>query len=476
METCLYKGGLRLRYQTSFHATPEALGKSSGYQLQRRPSSLIKREREQRAGRPPPLKNFYCTRHISPSRHPLLGSNSRHLLRTPPHHLSPPSPHPEHLGISRRASSFSSAPPAATAVSTIHQTLRRLRNPHLGAGTATTPTTAMSPRRMSNLDIMREADAFPYADAEPAAAAALRETLYTLVWRDGQPLGYMLDGVVAQLLAVPEAVRGPVSVDEAARTVHAFEQPTEAERSARIAALMHYWRERGTFDILRGWRDEPWPVFGGSDSELLYNVERSGTGLLGVMRYGVHMTGHVKDETASHGIKIWVPQRAANKSTYPGMLDNTVAGGLMTGEDPFECIIREADEEADLSEALMRERAKFTGMVTYIYITDERAGGEAGQIYPETQWVYEIELPAGLKPVPKDGEVAAFHLWTVEEVQEKLAEGRFKPNCALILLDFFIRHKILTPENEPDYDEIVRRLHRKLPFPGPHQAAPRLTT
>ncbi|KAI2640686.1 NUDIX hydrolase domain-like protein [Hypomontagnella submonticulosa] len=327
------------------------------------------------------------------------------------------------------------------------------------------------PGLMSNLDIMKAADAFPYPDKEPGAYKALNDTLYTLVWKDGQPLGYMIDSVVKQLLAAPEEIRGPVTVDETHRTVRAFEQATEAERTARVALLMQYWQANRTFDILRGWRDELWPVYGTND-EVLYSVERSGTGLLGVMRYGVHMTGFVKDETASHGMKILVAQRAANKSTYPGMLDNSVAGGLMTGEDPFECIIREADEEADLPETLMRERAKFTGMVTYIYITDERAGGEAGQIYPETQWVYDIELPAEFVPAPKDGEVAGFYLWTVEEVQQKLAEGRFKPNCALILVDFFIRHKILTPENEPDYHEIVQRLHRKLPFPGPHQVPP----
>ncbi|KAI1414802.1 NUDIX hydrolase domain-like protein [Hypoxylon sp. FL1857] len=330
------------------------------------------------------------------------------------------------------------------------------------------------PGPMSNLDIMKEGDSFPYPDKEPEAYEALSKKLYTLVWKNGQPLGYMLDFVVEKLLAAPDWIRGLIIVDQKKRTVRAFELFTEVERTTFIAHLMRYWRENKVFDVLKGWRSELWPVYGTND-EVLYSVERSGTGLLGIMRYGVHMTAYVKDETASHGIKILVAQRAANKSTYPNMLDNSVAGGLMTGEDPYKCIIREADEEADIPEELMRERAKFAGMVTYIHVTDERAGGEAGQIYPETQWVYDIELPADFQPQPKDGEVAGFFLWTVEQVQEKLAEGRFKPNCALVLLDFFIRRKIITPENEPDYDEIVRRLHRKLPFPGPHQTGPSTT-
>ncbi|KAI0964871.1 NUDIX hydrolase domain-like protein [Xylaria arbuscula] len=325
-------------------------------------------------------------------------------------------------------------------------------------------------KNMSYLDIIKEADAFPYEDKEPEAYEALTTTLYKLIFKENGPvLGYMLASTAKQLLAVPESIRGPVIVDEEDKTVRAFEQPTEPERTAAVDAVMRYWRENKTFDILRGWREEQWPVYG-SDKKVLYSAERSGTGMLGVMRYGVHMTAYVRDETAPHGIRIWVPRRAANKSTYPSMLDNTVAGGLMTGEDPFECMVREADEEASLPEKLMREKARFTGMVTYIYITDERAGGEAGQIYPETQWIYDIELPAGERPVPKDGEVAEFYLWTVDEVRAELARGNFKPNCALVVVDFFIRHGIITAENEPDYAEIRQRLHRKLPFPGPHQA------
>jgi hypothetical protein len=152
------------------------------------------------------------------------------------------------------------------------------------------------------------------------------------------------------------------------------------------------------------------------------------------------------------------------------MLDNTVAGGLMTGEDPFECVIREADEEASLPDHVVRGLAKHVGKVSYVYITDARAG-EAGLIYPECQWVYDLELPCDIIPKPKDGEVESFRLCSVDEIQEDLALGRFKPNCSLVLIDFFIRHGIMTRENEPDFDEIWRRLRRDLPFPNPYKTA-----
>lgn len=314
--------------------------------------------------------------------------------------------------------------------------------------------------------------------------------LYILLWKDNSTvLGYLRPHVVDALVTVPETIRGPVTVDTTTRTIHAFDSfPTEPERTAAVGRVMAYWRGEGTFGVLKGWRDELWPVYGSAD-EVLYSIERSGAGLLGVLRHGVHMMAYVLDDgndtlstakpeehsesqadSLQSRMKIWISRRSPTKQTYPGMLDNTVAGGFSTGEEPFECMIREADEEASLSESLMRDKCRHTGIVTYIHITDERAGGESGQIYPEMQWIYDIELPSSVVPTPKDGEVAGFELMTVEQVQDELSKGSFKPNCALVLLEFFVRHGILTKENEPGFEEIVERMHRELPLPGPHSA------
>jgi hypothetical protein len=43
-----------------------------------------------------------------------------------------------------------------------------------------------------------------------------------------------------------------------------------------------------------------------------------------------------------------------------------------------------------------------------------------------------------------------------------MAREQFKPSCAVVLLDFFIRHGILTAENEKYYAELISRIHRKL--------------
>lgn len=242
---------------------------------------------------------------------------------------------------------------------------------------------------------------------------------------------------------------------------------TEPERTAAVAAFAQHLREAQTFPLLRGWRGEPWPVHG-RNGELLFSMERAAVGLFGAVRYGVHMTAYVEDKSAPHGVKIWVPRRAATKSTFPGMLDNTVAGGLMTGEDPFECMVREADEEASLPEDVVRKGTKPVGTITYMYVTDGPNNGEAGFVYPEVEWAYDLLLPAEVVPSPKDGEVDEFYLCDVPTIKKDLAAGEYKDNCALVMLDFFIRHGILTAEEEPQLEEIQRRMHRELPFPGPH--------
>lgn len=232
------------------------------------------------------------------------------------------------------------------------------------------------------------------------------------------------------------------------------------QQSRVIAETLQLAREKKVFAVLNGWRNELYPI--GRSSPITTSIERAGSALFGIVTYGVHMTAYVK---VDNDIKIWVPRRAKNKQTFGGMLDNTVAGGISSGENPFESVVREAAEEASFPDSLVRSNAKSCGMVTYFYITGQRAGGETGLLQPEVQYVYDLEIDPSVIPKPADDEVEEFYLSTVEEVQKALAEGRFKPNCAVVLLDFFVRHGILTADNEKHLIEIVSRIHRKLPFP-----------
>lgn len=255
--------------------------------------------------------------------------------------------------------------------------------------------------------------------------------------------------------------RGRFKIDHANMKVtptEGFNQVTTAEMlSNTLENILNDARRQKTFEVLEGWRDELLPVVGAPG----VHIERSGSALFGIVSLGVHLTAYtITDE----GVKIWVPMRAETKQTYPGMLDNTVAGGISAGELPFESLVREAAEEASLPEDIVRQGAKACGMVSYFHIRDKRAGGEKNLMQPEIQYVYDLELPAEVEPTPADDEVQEFYLLGIEEVRMALAEGRFKPNCAVVLLDFFVRHGVLTAENEEDYVEICARMHRKLPF------------
>lgn len=236
---------------------------------------------------------------------------------------------------------------------------------------------------------------------------------------------------------------------------------TIEERSTAVMNTLLAMRSTGHFKVLDKWRDELYPVYG-KNKELLFNVERCASPLFGVVTYGAHLNAYTYKEGQ---LKIWTPRRARTKQTYGGLLDNAVAGGIASGESPWESLVRECGEEASLSEELVRSKAKAAGTVTYYYVRGEKAGGETGLLQPEVQYVYDLELPEDVIPKPGDDEVEGFYLMGVEEVKAAMAKQEFKSNCALVVLDFFVRHGILTPETEKDFIEIVARLHRRLEFP-----------
>lgn len=252
-------------------------------------------------------------------------------------------------------------------------------------------------------------------------------------------------------------------IDHKSRTVTllAPHDATAEQRTDLLARTLAAAVKEDTFQVLRGWRNELYPIYG-PHRRLLASIERCGSNLFGIMTYGVHMTVYVNDEK---GIRLWVARRAKTKQTYPGMLDNSVGGGISTGEQPFESLVREAIEEASLPEDLVRANAKAVGCVTYTYIRDSRAGGETGLLQPECEYVYDLEVDSSVIPKPCDTEVEGFSLCTVDEVKVALANGEFKPNCAVVLIDFFIRHNIITPDNEKDYLEIQARIHRRHEVP-----------
>ena len=85
---------------------------------------------------------------------------------------------------------------------------------------------------------------------------------------------------------------------------------------------------------------------------------------------------------------------------------------------------------------------------------------------PECQYIYDLDLTgSNITCEPNDNEVEGFEVMSVEEVKKALAGGEFKPNCALVMVDLFVRFGIIKKETESDFAEICARLHRRLEFP-----------
>ncbi len=219
---------------------------------------------------------------------------------------------------------------------------------------------------------------------------------------------------------------------------------TLAKRSERVGAVLADLHDAG---YIVGWRDELYAIGPGlyAPAELL--IERAAVPLFGVGGHGVHMNGYVRDGEELH---MWVARRSDTKPTWPGLLDQLVAGGQPAGMGVRENLIKECGEEADISPRLA-ETAKSVGAISYCMDTPEG-------LRPDKIFVFDLELPSAFVPKNTDGEVAAFELWPLERVAETVRDTQaFKPNCALVALDFLIRHGFVGPE-EPDYIELCAGL------------------
>jgi isopentenyldiphosphate isomerase len=197
------------------------------------------------------------------------------------------------------------------------------------------------------------------------------------------------------------------------------------------------------------WRDEPYPVGTGFYTPPLFEMERVAVPRFGVQAFGVHINGFVRD---GDRIFMWIARRADDKPTYPGMLDNMIAGGQPVGIGLKENVIKEAGEEAGVPRELAAT-AKPVGALSYRHEEDN-------MLKPDVMFIYDLELPADFVPRNMDGEAAEFRLLPVEQVLQITADtADFKFNCSVVNIDFFIRHGVLTPD-DADYVDILRGMHR----------------
>lgn len=318
---------------------------------------------------------------------------------------------------------------------------------------------ASQPLTKTLLDLVDACDSFPYKFPSSVEASERLSRFYA----KGILVGYIRASVVSALQRDFPAYFSILPNEGQAFDV--FIRDTDKDISKLLNGIAQFWKTNDTFEVLKGWRDEQYTIYG-HEQEQLFTLERAACGLFGLVTYGAHLNAYIP-ATASSSIQMWCPRRALTKATYPGMLDNSVAGGISDGRSAYETIVKEAEEEASIPEDVARRHIKSVGAISYIYV-DGTTADNAGWIQPEVQYIYDLPLTGEVKDLqlrPNDGEAENFELWSMDKIKEEMLLGHFKPNCAAVIIDFMIRHGVVQAETELDFLRIQQRLHRTFEFP-----------
>lgn len=220
-----------------------------------------------------------------------------------------------------------------------------------------------------------------------------------------------------------------------------------AERSKVLQRIIADLAAQG---FVPGWRDESYALSRDFYSEPKALIERAAMPLFGACGYGVHVNGLTRKHNTTY---LWIAQRAHDKPTDPGKLDQIAAGGIPFGISVFDNMQKECAEEAAIPESLSAS-ASAVSMSSYFYQVEN--GIRADQLFN-----YDLWLPADFTPRNQDGEVAAFQCLPLTEVMRMVGEGDpFKFNANIVLIDLFIRHGLLTPKH-PQYERICAHLNHR---------------
>jgi len=133
------------------------------------------------------------------------------------------------------------------------------------------------------------------------------------------------------------------------------------------------------------------------------------------------------------------------------MWDNIVGGGLSVGFTVVQTAHKEAFEEASITEDLLQALEPH-GSVSIFF---ESARG----LSPNTEYVFDLELPLDFVPKNQDGEVSEFHLFPVKEAVDIILSPKFKTTSCPVALDFLIRKNIINEDTEPDLENLKKLLH-----------------
>ncbi|MGE3171284.1 MAG: NUDIX domain-containing protein [Planctomycetota bacterium] len=220
-----------------------------------------------------------------------------------------------------------------------------------------------------------------------------------------------------------------------------------ADRTERLRRFLRPLAAAGEFS----WRCEDYPLVLRHGDDEWARLDRGAVPWLGARPFGVHLCAWTRVPGAVEPA-VWVAIRARDK-TFGGLWDNTVAGGQPAGLSLRDNVVKECMEEASIPASLAAHAIE---VATLTYVRADDSG-----LKPDTLFCYDLELPADFTPRPNDAEVERFVRMPRSELATAVRDREVcKPNCALVWIDFLLRHGALDAELPADERAALQRALR----------------
>ena len=159
----------------------------------------------------------------------------------------------------------------------------------------------------------------------------------------------------------------------------------------------------------------------------IFIIKRNFLPLFGFPSYGVHCNIWKKHKDK---FVIYFAKRSEKLKSFPGYIDNTVAGGQPTNLSIIGNLKKEAYEEAGINSKYLA-KIKRGNVVNYFHNNNNNFISAIIFNY-HLYKVDELEL----KNI--DGEVQSFFSLTLENIYKLLEKNQLKPNCIIPILDFIL--------------------------------------
>lgn len=262
-----------------------------------------------------------------------------------------------------------------------------------------------------------------------------------LPWRVGnETVGWVTTDFARTLRAYPDVFRA------AGRGLELIPAVPETRSAAldRVARALH------AQGVVTGWRNERYTVASSAGKAPLFELERGAMRHFGLLARATHLSGIVR---VGGTVRMWIARRSTAKPIDPGQLDNLVGGGIASGSDARQTLIKECWEEAGIAPALALQ-AIYAGRLRICRSVDNG-------LHHESVIVYDLELPADFVPRNHDDEVSEFMLLCIEELMARLAAGEFTVDAGAVVIDWLARHALAA--DKPELPALLARLRESGP-------------